>query len=60
MEDPLLDDWQAAELLSIKAQTLRKWRFRKFGPAYVRMGGKLIRYRLSTLTSWIESRQVSA
>ena len=45
---------QAAEYLSIRPQTLAKWRCCGQGPRFVRVG-RLIRYRLADLESYVEA-----
>lgn len=52
----LLTADQAAEYLAVRVQTLANWRTTGKGPAFVRIG-RLIRYRLSVLDSWIEANQ---
>lgn len=41
----------------IKPQTLRAWRFRGKGPAYLRPGGR-IRYRTSDLDLFVEDSRI--
>lgn len=46
---------EAAAFLGLKPQTLRVWRVRGHGPAYVRMGGRFGRvlYRQVDLDEWV-------
>ena len=36
--------------------TLRNWRTKKKGPAFVKLGGKLVRYTLEAVEAW-EAKQ---
>lgn len=47
---------ELAELLGVKRETLVKWRKRKTGPAYYRVGLK-IRYDSADVERWMESRK---
>lgn len=51
--DRLLTTAQAAERLGLAEQTLANWRVARKGPAYVRIGGRTIRYRASALDAYI-------
>ena len=55
---PLLTTAQAAELLGMKVQTLRKWRLTGAGPPYVRLGGRggRVVYRRAVIDEWLSSR----
>lgn len=52
----LLTDEQAAEIIGLKVSTIRYWRYTGEGPAFVKVGGKCVRYRLADINEWIESR----
>lgn len=59
-EKHLLNDEEAAAYIGVRPQTLRDWRHhQRYGLPYVRVG-RLIRYRLTDLQTWIESRLVGA
>jgi excisionase family DNA binding protein len=45
---------QLAERTGIPAETLRQWRRRGTGPAYLKLG-RSIRYRLADLEAWERS-----
>ncbi len=50
---------EAAALIGVRPQTLRIWRMKGCGPAYVRLGdtpGARVAYRLSDLKAWLDSR----
>jgi uncharacterized protein YjcR len=51
----LLKEAEAAELLAVSPQTLRHWRRRTQGrgPAFVRIEGRTIRYRVLDLENYI-------
>jgi len=47
---------EAAELVQLKAQTLRKYRGTGVGPRYVALAPNRCAYRSSDLAAWVESR----
>ncbi len=51
----LVDADEAARLLSVTPRTLGQWRYKGIGPTYLKLGGKIVRYRLSDLQAFIES-----
>lgn len=55
--DALLTEAQAAHLLSLKPRTLQMWRMRGTGPHYVKLGST-VRYRVATLSAWLDARTV--
>jgi predicted DNA-binding transcriptional regulator AlpA len=44
----------AAMIVDLKPQTLAKWRLRRKGPKYLKLGGK-IRYRVIDIQEWMEA-----
>jgi excisionase family DNA binding protein len=58
MVQPMLDVPHAAEFLSVKVPTIRKWVAQRT-LTYYKIGG-LIRFRYEDLTSFLEERKVSA
>lgn len=59
-QDPLLDERQAAEFLSLKPTTLQTWRCTKrYALPYLKVGTS-VRYRKSELESFLASRTVAA
>lgn len=54
-QECLLRERDTAEILSIAVTTLRQWRHRKpmIGPPFVKINGKMVRYRLSDVQNWI-------
>ena len=40
----------------VTVATLRNWRTKKKGPAFVKLGGKLVRYTLTAVEAW-EAKQ---
>lgn len=60
IRDPLCSPEQAAAFLGVKPQTLAVWRStRRHGLPFVKVG-RLVKYRASDLTKFIESRTVGA
>ena len=58
----MLTTAQAAQLLGVKRQTLDLWRHvgRQPQPPYVRVGGRLIRYRLRDVEHYLDRQTVGA
>ncbi len=55
--DPyLLNTEQAGEFLAVSPETLRTWRCRGLGPAFVAISPRCIRYRFEDLKEWTEAR----
>jgi hypothetical protein len=49
----LLTPAQAAEALSIPESTLAQWRSQRRGPAFIKLEGRLVRYRTRDLENYI-------
>lgn len=47
---------QAAEFLGVSERKMEKWRREGDGPKFVRLGSKLVRYRICDLLEFQESR----
>jgi len=56
--DPMLTTYQAANILRVAPETLKKWRQRHQGPAYVRFDGGVVRYPLSSVLRYIREHAV--
>jgi hypothetical protein len=57
--DKLLNEQEAAAILSVTVHCLRAWRWRKEqGPRYLKVGTHLVRYRPQDLQAYLESRVV--
>ena len=56
---PALSTKQAAEYLGLSASTLEKWRLQGKGPAWKRLGAKLVRYPLPELEAFNGGGSVS-
>jgi hypothetical protein len=63
---PLVSESAAAARLGVNLATLRHWRRRGCGPPHIRLGERVgnlprgtVRYRVSDLEAFIESRTVS-
>jgi predicted DNA-binding transcriptional regulator AlpA len=54
-QEPLLDEKATAEYFSITPSALRKWRSEGQGPKFYRTG-RLIRYKLTDLDEWLQTR----
>lgn len=53
----LLTQEETAKWLGIATETLRTWRQRKQGPAYVKVGGST-RYRMDDVKAYLEANRV--
>ena len=49
---------EAATMLSVAIQTLRNWRYLRRGPAYCKIGGRAVRYRLCDLRDFIDNSRI--
>ena len=50
---------QTAKALQISPQTLRAWRYKGFGPPFVRIGPAeraRVKYRIKDVEDWLEKR----
>ena len=55
IDDPLLDTPQAGEFLNINHGTLMNWRSQGIGPAFIKVGSRMVRYKLSDLMAFRDS-----
>jgi hypothetical protein len=54
----ILTEAEAASMIvDLKPQTLAKWRLRRTGPAYLKLGGK-IRYRVEDIEAWMTASRI--
>lgn len=54
--DRLLTEHEAANILNVKVKTLQNWRSTKrYGLKYIKLG-TLVRYRMSDLLAFLDSR----
>ncbi len=54
----LLSPKQAAEFLGVSLDTLAQWRSQRRGPPYVKLEGRLVRYRAADLESYLAQHAV--
>lgn len=54
----LLSEKQAALYLDVSIWTLREWRRKRKGPAFIRLNAKQLRYHVKELDRFIEERTV--
>lgn len=54
--DKLCTPVETASLLGIAPQTMAHWRVRGSGPRYVLLNRRCVRYRLSDIQAWLDSR----
>jgi excisionase family DNA binding protein len=55
---PLLTPDEAADFLSLSTETLAQWRSQRRGPNYIKLEGRLVRYRTAELERYLEERIV--
>jgi len=55
----LLTNKQAADYLGCREQLLVSWRYENRGPAFHRLGGRMIRYAKSDLDAWLADTKVA-
>ena len=56
----VLREEEAARLLSIHVQTLRKWRRAGTGPRHIALGAKLFGYVVQDVLDWQEAQREAA
>jgi excisionase family DNA binding protein len=49
---------QAAEFLGVPEGTLAQWRSQRRGPAFIKLEGRLVRYRVSDLEAYLSGHVV--
>ena len=54
--DRLLSETEAAQILTVKVATLRRWRWAGQGPKFLKIGAA-VRYNTQTLTDYLASRE---
>jgi predicted DNA-binding transcriptional regulator AlpA len=52
----MLSEQQAAEWLGLTRRTLQKWRHTGRGPRHVKYSARCVRYSVTELRAWTESR----
>jgi predicted DNA-binding transcriptional regulator AlpA len=59
IHNDLLTDDEAADLLRTTTATLANWRYLGRGPNFVRLGGRMVRYRRGDLEAWITDQTIT-
>jgi hypothetical protein len=54
MGQKMLDQRQVADVLKVSSRCIENWRHRGFGPAFIRVSSRAVRYRAEDLNQWIE------
>ena len=54
----LITEKEAASFLNISTKTLQSWRYRGYGPAYVKFSRKIV-YAVGDLVAFIESQKIT-
>lgn len=58
MSERLLSEAELSELTGVPVPTLIDWRYRRKGPAFVKLGAR-VRYRESDVEAWLAERTVA-
>ena len=53
-----LNESSAAKYLGISVKTPQRWGFERRGPAYSKVGGKIVRYSIDDLNHFFEQSRV--
>lgn len=59
-ENEILDTKDAAKFLRLSTKTLENWRCRGFGPRFLKLSRKAVRYRVVDLVSWMDGVTISS
>jgi hypothetical protein len=59
VEQSLINESVAAEILDLSVQTLRNWRHRNQGPAYRKLGGRAVRYSIEDLQDFMDLKKIT-
>lgn len=57
MRADLLKPEEAAQALTVSEVTLRRWRQRKSGPAFIRLSRGIIRYHVDDIKQYLNARR---
>lgn len=57
MTERLYTEAEVAQITGVPIPTLADWRYRRRGPAFVKLGAR-VRYRESDLDAWLAERTV--
>ena len=49
---------QAAAILGIESQTMSKWACTGYGPSFIKLNPRLVRYKMSVLLAFLEAGTV--
>lgn len=58
--DVLLTESDLASYLALSKFTLRNWRVQGKGPVFLRLSGRMIRYRMSDVIAWSDALAASS
>jgi predicted DNA-binding transcriptional regulator AlpA len=56
----LVNEKEAAQFLGYTVRALQNWRLRGGGPDFVKVSSRSVRYRVSDLSQWVDSRIVNS
>lgn len=52
----LISEHEVARILNIAPKTLQSWRQNGFGPKYLKLSNKTIRYKTEDIQNWLQQR----
>jgi predicted DNA-binding transcriptional regulator AlpA len=58
LDDRILSELGAADILGVSSGTLTNWRRAGQGPPYFRVSGHVVRYSRTRVLEWLQSRSV--
>lgn len=58
MDSDMLDQKEAAPLIGVSPFTLNRWRHERFGPPFIRISARCVKYRRGDVETWLERRRV--
>ena len=56
--DRPLNSKQAADFVAVSPRTLESWRLRQFGPPFIKLSARAIRYSSAALRQWRDAQTV--
>lgn len=56
--DPLLTPGDVSDYISIPEETLAQWRYRRIGPAWLKVG-RHVRYQRTDLDAWLAAQRTA-
>ena len=58
--EELLTPLEAAKFLKVSADTLRRWRYERRGPQYIKVGRRMVRYIVKDILAYLHAVTTSS